>query len=380
MTIKAIRLYHLVAPLPETIGNALVFFQSRETLLVEVVDRSGVAGWGETWALPGAAAAIIESRLAPLVLGQDAMKVGRLWHEMCAATGSEGASRMAVAALDMALHDLAARLREVPLSTVLGGALRERVPAYASGPFFKPGGNPYREFEREAAFYLEAGFKAIKLRSGFHPKEDAAIAARIRRLMGDDATLMVDFNQAYSPRAALDASERMAESRPLWIEEPTTPGDLEGYRLLAGRLEPALAGGETYSDARAFQPFLASGSMDVLQPDIAICGGLTGVGRVAALAELYDRPVVPHVWGSSVNLYAAMHFAAAQPEMPAGAAPPMPYLEYDMGPHPLFDALGRPPINADGTVSITDEPGLGIAPRPAAFAALVRTSREISAA
>ncbi|MCB4770358.1 mandelate racemase/muconate lactonizing enzyme family protein [Ancylobacter sp. Lp-2] len=378
MSISAVRLYHLVTALPETIGNALVFFQSRETLLVEVVDRSGVSGWGETWALPHAAAAVIESRLAHRLLDQDAMQVGRLWHDMCAATGGEGVSRMAIAALDMALHDLAARLMGVPLATVLGGALRQRVPAYASGPFFKPGGHPYRDFEREAAGYLEAGFKAIKLRSGLHPREDAAIAAKVRRLMGEDGTLMVDFNQAYSPRAALDASLRMADSRPLWIEEPTTPEDIDGYRLLAGRVETSLAGGETYGEARAFLPFLSTGSMDVLQPDIAICGGLSGVSRVAALAELYARPVIPHVWGSSVNLYAALHFAAAQPAMPAGAAAPMPYLEYDMGPHPLFDALGRPPVNADGTVSLPDGPGLGITPSPAAFAPLVGTSREIT--
>ncbi|MDQ0469184.1 mandelate racemase/muconate lactonizing enzyme family protein [Labrys wisconsinensis] len=377
MTIETVRLYHLVAPLPEAIGNALVFFQSRETLLVEVVDRSGVSGWGETWALPRAAAAVIETRLAAAVLGEDPLQVGRLWRRMGARAGAEGVSRMAVAALDMALHDLAARLSGVPLSTMLGGAMRDRVPAYASGPFFKPGGNPYRDFEREVALYLQAGFKAVKLRSGFDPRQDAAVVAGIRRLIGEEATLMVDFNQAYRPRAALDAATRMTEARLLWVEEPTTPQDLEGYRMLAGLLQPALAGGETYTEARTFLPFLASGGMDVLQPDIALCGGLSGVAQVAALAEIHDRPVVPHVWGSSVNLYAALHFVAAQPEMRIGASPPMPYLEYDMGPHPLFDALGRPPINPDGTVTVPDQPGLGISPRPSAFEPLVVMAREL---
>jgi len=255
--------------------------------------------------------------------------------------------------------------------------MRDRVPAYASGPFFKPGGNPYRDFEREVALYLQAGFKAVKLRSGFDPRQDAAVVAGIRRLIGEEATLMVDFNQAYRPRAALDAATRMTEARLLWVEEPTTPQDLEGYRMLAGLLQPALAGGETYTEARTFLPFLASGGMDVLQPDIALCGGLSGVAQVAALAEIHDRPVVPHVWGSSVNLYAALHFVAAQPEMRIGASPPMPYLEYDMGPHPLFDALGRPPINPDGTVTVPDQPGLGISPRPSAFEPLVVMAREL---
>ncbi|MFC0407136.1 mandelate racemase/muconate lactonizing enzyme family protein [Roseomonas elaeocarpi] len=381
MTIAAIRLHHLVAPLPETIGNALIFFDRRETLLVEVVDSSGLSGWGETWAAPAAAAAIIEAHLARGVLRQDPAHLGRLWRGMCDAAGSDtqGTAMTAVAALDMAMHDLAARLQGVPLSTLLGGALRDRVPAYASGPFFKPDGHPYRDFEREAEGYLRAGFRAIKLRSGFRPADDAAMAIAIRRLMGAEGTLMLDFNQSYTPRAALAAAEAMGPAGLLWIEEPASPQDLAGYHMLSGQLRPALAGGETYGSAAEFKPFLDAACMDVLQPDIAICGGLSGVGRVVALAELYDRPVVPHVWGGTVNFHAALHLVATLPAHRAGGAVPFPFLEFDAGPNPLLDLAGRPVVNGDGTVSVPTGPGLGIEIRPEVLLPHTVSRREITA-
>jgi D-galactarolactone cycloisomerase len=360
--IDSIRLYHLSAPLPEPIGNAKLFFDRRDTLLVEVT-AGPFSGWGETWAAPAAAAALVRAQLSAGVLGRDPRHLGRIWHDMRQAAGpANGLGMMAVAAVDMALHDLVARERGMPLSTLLGGARRDRVPAYASGPFFKPGGHPYRDLEREVDGYLRSGFRAIKLRSGFRPADDAAAATAVRRMLGPEAPLMIDFNQAVTPRSAIATAGLMAEAAPLWIEEPATPQDLEGYRLVSSQIHPAVAGGETYGTAAEFQPFLAAGAMDVLQPDIAICGGLTGVGQVATLADLHDRPVVPHVWGGIVNFMAALHLVATLPERRAGAAEPFPYLEFDAGPNPLLDLFGRPALNRDGTVSVPDAPGLGLDP------------------
>ncbi len=377
MTITAIRLFHLSAPLPETIGNAKIFFDRRETLLVQVVDDSGRSGWGETWAAPEPAAAVIATQLAPVLLQHDARETGRLWHAMRAATGLGAVADMAIAALDLAIHDLAARLLDVPLHKLLGGALRDRVFAYASGPFFKPGGHPYRDFERETAGYVDQGYRAFKLRSGYDPRDDAAIALTIRKVIGPDAMLMIDFNQAYTPRAALAALARMDEVDLLWAEEPAAPSDFEGYRMLAGRVSTALAGGETFTTARDFAPYLLAGCMDVLQPDLALCGGFSGVRRVADLGDMYGRPTVPHVWGSSVNLYAALHFAATRPAYASGGRAPMPFIEVDMGPHPIMDCLGRPPLNGNGSMSVPDGPGLGIEIDPAMFSRFVTHARDI---
>lgn len=380
MTVAAIRLHHLAAALPSPIGNALMFFDRRETLVVEVIGDDGISGWGETWAEPAAAGVVITTKLAALVLGQDPAHTGRLWLAMCAACHADrqGIARMAIAALDMALHDLAARRRGVPLSTLLGGALRERVPAYASGPFFKPGGHPYRDFAHEIDGYLATGFRAVKIRSGFALDDDVATALAVRRQIGPDLALMLDFNQSCAPRTALEAALRMEAADLLWIEEPAQPADVAGYAMLAGRLRPALAGGETFGNAAQFLPFLTAGCLDVLQPDIALCGGLTGVQRVVALAELHHRPVVPHVWGSTINFHAALHLAATLPSQRSGAAQPFPYIEYDVGPNPLLDLAGRPVVNGDGTVSVPTGPGLGIEITAAILAPHVVAVRDIT--
>lgn len=358
MKISEIRLYHLTAPLSEPIGNALVFFPSRQTLLVEIV-AGGVSGWGEAWLAPDAAAAVIETQLSRHLIGRDPTHIGALWQAMREATEGDGAM-VAIAAIDIALHDLTARSYGISLAALLGGARRQAVPAYASGPFFKPNGHPYRDFEREIDGYLAEGFRALKVRSGFSVEDDVAAILAARQQVGSGVDLMLDFNQSCTPRRCIATAAKMEDAKLLWIEEPARPGDLAGYRLAAQHIKPAIAGGETLTTANAFLPHLIDGSMDVMQPDIAICGGLTGVRQVAALAQIYQRPLIPHVWGSTVNFHAALHLVATLPASRGGGLSPFPYLEYDVGENPLLDLAGRPRINGDGTVSLPEGPGLGI--------------------
>ncbi|MFS8113785.1 mandelate racemase/muconate lactonizing enzyme family protein [Rhizobium jaguaris] len=358
MKISEIRLYHLSAPLEEPIGNALIFFPNRQTLLVEIV-AGGLSGWGEAWVAPATAAAMIEGQLAHHLIGQDPTHIRALWQAMREANEGDGIVT-AISAVDMALHDLTARAYGIPLSSLVGGARRDKVLAYASGPFFKPGGHPYRDFEREIDGYLSEGFRALKLRSGFNPTDDVAAAFAARRQIGKEADLMIDFNQSCTARRSIATAALMEEARLLWVEEPVTPTDLQGYRLAARQIETAIAGGEAIMNPAGFLPFLADGCMDILQPDIAICGGLTGVGQVVALAQMHNRPVIPHVWGSTVNFHAALHLLSTLPRHRAGGQQPFPYLEYDVGPNPLLELAGRPKVNADGTVSLPEGPGLGI--------------------
>ncbi len=377
MKISEIRLYHLSAPLSEPIGNALIFFPSRQTLLVEIV-AGGLSGWGEAWLAPATVAAVIEQQLARHLIGRNPTHIRALWQAMREANEGDGVMT-AIAAVDMALHDLTARAYGIPLSSLLGGARRDKVLAYASGPFFKPNGHPYRDFEREIDSYLKEGFRALKLRSGFSPADDVAAALSARRQIGKEADLMIDFNQSCTPRRSIATAAQMEEAAPLWIEEPVTPTDIQGYRLAASQIRTAIAGGEAIMNPAAFLPFLADGCMDILQPDIAICGGLTGVGQVVALGNMYNRPIIPHVWGSTVNFHAALHLIATLPRHRAGGIHPFPYLEYDVGPNPLLDLAGRPGVNADGTVSLPEGPGLGIELNASMLEPYIVASRIISA-
>jgi D-galactarolactone cycloisomerase len=171
----------------------------------------------------------------------------------------------------------------------------------------------------------------------------------------------------------------MEDARLLWVEEPVRPTDLAGYRLASSHIKTAIAGGEAIFNPAGFLPFLADGSMDVLQPDIAICGGLTGVSQVATLAAMHLRPVIPHVWGSTVNFHAALHLIATLPPHRAGGKDPYPYIEFDVGPNPLLDLAGRPQLDGNGMVSIPDRPGLGIDIRPADLEAYTTEQRTIRA-
>jgi len=362
MKITEVRGYHLRCRLAEPIGNAVTFFDSKDALLVQVMTDAGVSGWGEAWSSPITAAAYIRQRLAPLVLGQDPCATGRLWRLMAGTAGYDrrGSAMMATAAMDIALHDIAGKVRGVPVSALLGGALRDRATAYASGPFMKPGGHPYRTVPAQVEAWAREGYRAFKPRGGFNPREDGAMMLALRRQLGPDAALMLDFNQGYTASAAIQAARHLQDADLLWLEEPVGPEDVAGYQTVARAAPMAIAGGEALASLAGFRDFVAAGAMGVLQPDLAVCGGFTGTMRVAALAEAFDLPVVPHVWGAVVNYHAALQLTSVLPACRAGGTASLPFIEVDVTENPLLAMLGMPKPDAAGTIAIPDRPGLGL--------------------
>ena len=362
MRIIEVRGFHLRCGLGEPIGNAVTFFDSKEALLVEVVTDAGVTGWGEAWSSPVTAGAYIRQRLAPLVLGQDPCATGRLWRMMAGTAGYDrrGSAMMATAAMDIALHDIAGKVRGLPVAALLGGALRDRATAYASGPFMKPGGHPYRTVPAQVEAWAREGYRAFKPRGGFNPREDGAMMLNLRRQLGPDAGLMLDFNQGYTASAAIRAALHLQEAELLWLEEPVGPEDVAGYAAVAKAAPMAIAGGEALASLAGFRDFVVAGGMGILQPDLAVCGGFTGVMRVAALAEAFDLPVVPHVWGAVVNYHAALQLVAVLPSCRAGGVASLPFIEVDVTENPLLNVLGTPKPDAAGMIAIPDAPGLGM--------------------
>jgi D-galactarolactone cycloisomerase len=364
--VKDIRGYHVGFPLQDPIGNALVFFHKREFLLVEIVTESGISGWGEVDASPHAAAALIKSRFAPLILGQPVADIGRLWHLMSAAMHYDrrGAAAMAIAGLDMALHDAAARVQGVSISSLLGGALRNQAFAYASGPFIRQDRDPYGRYLHETESYLQRNFKAVKPRCGVDPRRDGEMAMALRRLLGPDMALMMDVNQGYSAYAAIESAKRMEEAHLLWLEEPVQPEDISGYQTVRRATDIAIAGGEALGSLAAFRDFLLAGTFSLIQPDLTVCGGFTGLRRIAALADAFEIPVMPHVFGTVVNFYASLQMAALLPAKRGGGPAPYPFIEFDTTENPLLSLLGEPQVNPDGTFDIPAGPGLGIDLQP----------------
>lgn len=363
--------YEVSCNLPECIGNSRGFFDSRGALVVGVTTADGVTGWGETWAFPSAAAAVIRDRLGPRLLGESGAAPRRLHDVMLRLLPDRhDVPLMAVSALDIAVWDGAARSAGLPLHAFLGGAVRERVFAYASGPFLKPGPDPYRDYFADIDGYLDAGFRAIKLRLGTKPAADGEIARRIRERIGADLLLMVDLNQGFSLGPAVDLAHRLAACDVRWLEEPIAHDDLAGYRDLRAQVPIALAGGESLFGVGAFRDVVTDGLLDFLQPDLALCGGITEGLKIAALAEAFDIPLVPHVWGTAVNFNATLHFTALLPERTAQGMP-CPLFEYDTSFNPLRTMCGACLLDSAGTIAVPDGPGLGIDPNPEILAPFI---------
>ncbi|GGF71909.1 L-rhamnonate dehydratase [Azorhizobium oxalatiphilum] len=362
MKVTEIRGHHVGFVPDPAIGNARTMIRRRDFLLLEIVTDTGMRGWGEVFSSPDAAAALIRHRYAPAVLGQSPARYRAIWERLAANQGYDrrGPSMMAISAIDMALCDLAAQERGISVSALLGGGLRERVFSYGSGPFITEASDPYGHYAAEVEAALKLGYRAIKPRAGVSPRADGEMLAAMRRQVGPEIGLMVDINQAYSARAAIDAAKRMEASDLLWIEEPVEPEDIPGYAAVASAVTTAVAGGEALASIAAFRDFLAAGTMSILQPDLTVCGGYTGFMRIAALAAAYDLPIMPHVFGTIVNHQAALQVAALLPPRRGGGPAPYPYVEADISTNPLLALQGAVKPNADGTLTIPDLPGTGL--------------------
>jgi D-galactarolactone cycloisomerase len=362
LKVVEIRAYLLGFTPSPAIGNATRMIRRRDFLLLELVADTGERGWGEVFASPAAAAALVRTRLAPLILGASPHHHGRLYERMLGTLGYDrrGPGMMAISAVDMALHDLAAQDRGVSVAEALGGALRTRLPTYASAPFITTDATePYGHYGTEVEAVLRRNFRALKPRAGVSPRADGIMAQALRRQVGPEISLMVDINQGYTARAAIESARRMEEAGLLWIEEPVQPEDLAGYAAVSAAVPTAIAGGEALGSLAAFRDVLAAGAMSVLQPDLTVCGGYTGFLRIAALAAAHDLPVMPHVFGTVVNMRAALQ-AAALVSPRRGAPGEYPWIEYDASANPLLDVAGMLLVEADGTMVVPDAPGTGL--------------------
>lgn len=371
-TVARIDAYHVVCRLPAPVGNALRTFGNRSAVLVAVTTRGGVVGWGETWGLPAATFGLLRHVFAPALVGADVAAPNAVWRRLAALLVNDrrGTSHMALSALDIAVWDAAARHDGVPLARKLGGALRDRLSAYASGPFVKPGPEPCAHFPDEVAGYVARGFRAVKVRLGLDPDRDAVLLRDLHARLGPDILLAVDWNEAGTVRDAQRFGALLADVPVAWLEEPVRHDDLPGWTRLAAATPLALAGGESLYGAAGFRDHLAAGVFDIVQPDLALCGGLSEGLRIAALAEAFERPVMPHVWGTAVNFHASAHFAAVLPDR-IGTARRLPFFEHDASDNPLRAALTDLTVEPDGTVPVPDGPGIGLDLTPEQLAPFV---------
>lgn len=377
MKISKVSTYIARVPLgKERFYSSQCAFPERKSMIVCVETSDGLIGWGEGGQYgPGEpVAACIDHVLAPALLGQDPRDRRRLWHQMYSGTrdfGQKGAYVEAMSALDIAFWDITGKALGEPVSRLLGGAFRDRIPAYATGCYYRgedylDAGASLSKLAEEAKSYTDAGFKILKMKVGLLTVEqDLQRVEAVRAAIGPDCALLIDANHAYNSVTAVRMGKGLERYDVRWFEEPVPPEDRDGYRKVRASITVPVAGGECEFTRWGFRDLLTGGCVDIAQPDICVAGGLSEWINILALCESFTVPVIPHVWGSGVALAAALQALAALPPMPH-TANPVPLqneavVEFDRNPNPLRDDLLTAPIRlVDGHVLVPSGPGLGI--------------------
>jgi L-alanine-DL-glutamate epimerase-like enolase superfamily enzyme len=303
-----------------------------------------------------------------VLVGADPLERHALWERLYEATlypGRRGLGIHALSAVDIALHDLAARQIGAPVYKLLGGARRDYLTPYATIFPGMPQGRTLNQlldltFEQFATA-RRLGFRAVKMEVLYY---DAATDRQLvdairqgRRQLGDDVTLMVDFGYRWRDwHAAKWVLDRVADCDLYFAEATLHHDDLAGHARLARRTGVRIGGAEFAATRFEVREWIERGKVAVVQPDINRCGGFTEVRRIADLAELHGVLVIPHGWKTGITAACGRHFQAA-----TGNAP---FFEF-LSPH-LYDSalrrhlVGPEPGLADGKMALPEGPGLGV--------------------
>jgi L-alanine-DL-glutamate epimerase-like enolase superfamily enzyme len=332
------------------------------SIFVQVFTDADLTGIGECSPMNGRVLAhFVDTALKPLVVGEDPREIDRLWHKMLFRTyklGVQGVQPEGIAGIDIALWDILGQAAGLPVCVLLGGRYRDRIKMYASiggGADMTP-----KQMAAKVEQALEQGFRAIKIRMDWgaarrdaDPEKDWQMFQLCKRLTGDDVPLSFDVNNGYSVPTAIQQGRRF-ESLGLWhYEEPVAQYDYAGLAQVADALDVPVAAGEHEYTRWQFRDLIEQARVDILQPDVVKCGGITEMKKIAVLAETYNKGVVPHQTQPTIGTAANLHVIAAL----HGCERPQEYT----GQRPELDALFHEPLHfEEGYIRVPDRPGLGL--------------------
>ena len=373
MKITRVTAHCLSSPLDQPFAFSQGWVGERTCTLVEIETSDGLTGWGEAFNQglepPQISAATIEHALAPLLVGANPEQIEVLWHKMynqCRDFGRKGSVMAAISAVDMALWDITGQALNRPVHQLLGGPFRTEVQPYATGFYRIHGQGEAARLADEARRHIANGFTIMKIKLGFGVDDDIAVMQAIGEAVaeagaGKTIELMVDSNHGYGYAEALRLGLALEPYNLRWYEEPVAPEDLDGYARLRQRLTMPIAGGENEHSLFGYRQLFAQGCVDVAQPDIGSCGGITAARPITALSQAHGIMVNPHVWGSAVAQMASLHVLAALPVAHHSLFAREPILEYDLSDHPFRQHLVAEPVTMTGAVvKIPTTPGLGL--------------------
>lgn len=294
--------------------------------------------------------------LASLLVGENPLEIERLWYKMYRGSiyyGRRGVAIQAISAIDIALWDLCGKFYGQPVCVLLGARWHEKIRAYASTLF-----RPTPEAMRTAAGrYLDQGFTAIKFGWGVFgedPRRDVELVEAARLAMGERNDLLVDTGWFVDRTpTAIQVVRSLEPYRPFFIEEILNPEDYDGYRRVAEAVTTPIACGEQEATEWGFRELIERARVDVLQPDLTRCGGLTVGRKIVHMAERANALVIPHSWSSDLLTAASLHLNAFQRRAVL--------VEFNTASGPLSRTLGKEPIVLeDGFLRVPSAPGLGV--------------------
>jgi L-alanine-DL-glutamate epimerase-like enolase superfamily enzyme len=337
---------------------------SQDDLIVRVHTDEGITGIGEVDSAPEVVKAVfdaphshyIATGLRHVLIGQDPLDIEGLWRRMYLGSvyyGRRGAAMHAISGVDIALWDIKGKKLGKPVCDLLGVRKRDRVRPYASLLMPDTEAAVVASVER----LLAMGFTAIKFGWGPIGKDEAhdvRLASAAKRAAGD-AEILVDAGFGYGADAqrAIRVARKLEELGIYWLEEPFEPDEFDAYAELADAVDIRVAAGEEEATRWGFRELIERGHVDVIQPDVTRCGGLSEALRIARAAERDGIPVVPHAWKSGVIKAASLHLNAVLETAY--------FQEYCVAETPINRLLTREPMPvANGFVDVPSKPGLGI--------------------
>lgn len=363
MKIERIEIYPLEATLDEPFGWSQRWTSTRQTTAVKIVADDGTYGWGES----GSPMAM--EALSNHLIGEDPTRTEYLWQKLFRVIyqshGYGGPAMDAISAFDMALWDIAGKAAGKPVSEMLGGGSRDRIPVYATGLYYLKDDFPDK-LTAEAVGYAEAGFTGMKLKVGGKTvKEDIERVRHLRDVLGPDIHLMMDANEGYDVKTAIYVGQALADADLSWFEEPVGSLDDAGNQEVRRNVPMPISGGESLSTRYEFARRLADRTFDIIQPDIVHGGGVSEMVKTAGMANAFGIQFNPHFWGTGISLAATLHVCATLPSNPHSVAP-QPYvnesvMEFDRTPHPIRENLTDPIFDqTDSHITVPTAPGLGV--------------------
>ena len=368
--ITKVELIPLVHRLAEgrSYGMARGLAAARHTSIVRLITDEDVTGIGEAWGPPKVTRAYCDL-IAPYFVGRSVYDFEHVLSKILSTHYHSGIQNQMVACLsgiDMACLDAVGKLHGLPVADLIGGRGRSELPVYVSGGYLTE--DATRDFPAELERLAATGVRRVKIKIGIGPASDAERVAAARTVLGEEVDLIVDANGNYTVDEALESMRRIADHRIFWYEEPLPPQDFDGYAELRRKASMPIATGEALYTAWDFKRLLELRGVDVVQPDLTLCGGIRAGREVALLARLCHVRLSPHVWGGAVGLAAACHFVASIPDYPHSRNVVEPTLiEYEIGENPLREEIVCEPLRlADGALALPDRPGLGVELDPAA--------------